>query len=266
MISNQYPQKVGAGPCVCPDSSELSVTHLKLKRSGRDILDIDRFALNSGEILAVIGPNGAGKSTLLQVLALLLAPDTGIIALNGETIVNGNRLAARRKLAIVFQESLLLDTTVQNNIEIPLRIRGVSRMEAAKRTQEWMARLGITHLSGRRAQSLSGGESQRTSIARALAMQPEILLMDEPFSALDYPTRKSLLVELGDILHTTRMTTVFVTHDFSEIPALTHQVAVMFDGRIIKRGNIQDILGESAVSVRSWAPWDEDMGASQSEG
>ena len=247
-------------------TAELSISQLKLRRSGRDILDIDRFMLNSSEILAVIGPNGAGKSTLLQVLALLLVPDTGIIALNGETIVNGNRLAARRKLAVVFQESLLLDTTVQKNIEIPLRIRGVGRTEAIRRTREWMARLGITHLSGRRARSLSGGESQRTSIARALAMQPEILLMDEPFSALDYPTRKSLLAELGDILHTTRMTTIFVTHDFSEIPALTRQVAVMFDGRIIKRGNILDILGETAVSVRSWAPWDEDVEDSRGAG
>jgi tungstate transport system ATP-binding protein len=97
-------------------------------------------------------------------------------------------------------------------------------------------------------------------------MQPEILLMDEPFSALDYPTRKSLLTELGDILRTTRMTTIFVTHDFSEIPALTRQVAVMFDGRIIKRGNIQDILGETAVSVRSWAPWDEDVEDSRGAG
>ena len=100
-------------------TAELSISQLKLRRSGRDILDIDRFMLSSGEILAVIGPNGAGKSTLLQVLALLLVPDTGIIALNGEAIVNGNRLAARRKLAVVFQESLLLDTTVQKNIEIP---------------------------------------------------------------------------------------------------------------------------------------------------
>lgn len=241
-------------------TAELSITRLKLVRSGKEILDIDRFELNPGEILAVVGPNGAGKSTLLKVLAFLLAPDTGTIELNGQPITNGNRLAARRKLAVVFQESLLLDTTVQKNIEIPLRIRGVSRSEATRRTREWMARLGISHLSGRRVHSLSGGESQRTSIARALAMQPEILLMDEPFSALDYPTRKSLLTELGDILHTSRMTTVFVTHDFSEIPALTHQVAVMFDGRIIKRGDIQDVLGESAVSVRSWAPWDEDVG------
>ncbi len=91
-------------------------------------------------------------------------------------------------------------------------------------------------------------------------MQPEILLMDEPFSSLDYPTRKSLLIELGDILHATGMTTVFVTHDFSEIPALTHQVAVLYEGRLIKRGDIHEILGESAVSVKSWAPWDDYTG------
>ncbi|MCX5883299.1 MAG: ATP-binding cassette domain-containing protein, partial [Deltaproteobacteria bacterium] len=148
---------------------ELSVTNLKLRRSGRDILDIEQFILNRGDILAVVGPNGAGKSSLLQILAFLIEPDTGIIMLDGEAVGNGNRLAARRKLAMVFQEALLLDTTVLKNIEIPLRIRGVSRQEATTRSQEWMHRLGINRLSGQRARNLSGGESQRTSIARALA-------------------------------------------------------------------------------------------------
>ena len=111
-------------------SAKLSVKNLKLRRSGRDILDIEQFILNRGDVLAVVGPNGAGKSSLLQILAFLIEPDTGIIMLDGETVGNGNRLAVRRKLAMVFQESLLLDTTVQKNIEIPLRIRGVSRQEA----------------------------------------------------------------------------------------------------------------------------------------
>jgi len=242
-------------------SVKLSVKNLKLSRSGRDILDIEAFDLNRGDVLAIVGPNGAGKSSLLQILAFLIEPDTGTILLDGERVVNGNRLAARRKLAMVFQEALLMDTTVQKNIEIPLRIRGVSRQETTSRSQEWMRRLGINRLSGQRARNLSGGESQRTSIARALAMKPEILLMDEPFSSLDYPTRKSLLSEMGDILHASDMTTVFVTHDFSEIPALTRQVAVLYNGSMIKRGDIQDILGESAVSVKSWAPWDDGAGS-----
>lgn len=236
---------------------KLSVTGLKLRRADRDILDIDRFVLNRGDVLAVVGPNGAGKSSLLQILAFLIVPDAGTILLDGETIGNGNRLAARRKLAMVFQESLLLDMTVQKNIEIPLRVRGVSRKDAGLRAREWMERLGIIHLTGQRARNLSGGESQRASIARALAMKPDILLMDEPFSALDYPTRKSLLSEMADILRTSGTTTVFVTHDFSEIPALTHQVAVLFNGRLIKEGNIREILGESAVSLKCWAPWDD---------
>jgi tungstate transport system ATP-binding protein len=238
--------------------AQLSLTNLRLSRSGRDILNIEEFILNPGETLAVVGPNGAGKSSLLQVLAFLIEPDAGHITLDGEMIGNGNRLAARRKLAIVFQEALLLDTTVEKNIEIPLRIRGVSRKEAVVRSKEWMNRLGITRLAGQGARNLSGGEAQRTSIARALALKPEILLMDEPFSALDYPTRKSLLVELGRILRSSGMTTVFVTHDFSEIPYLTDQVAVLYDGRLIKRGQVVDILGDSAISVKIWAPWDEE--------
>ncbi len=237
--------------------AKLSATNLKLMRSGREILNIDQFVLNRGDVMAIVGPNGAGKSSLLQILAFLIEPDAGILLLDGARVGSGNRLAARRKLAMVFQEALLLDATVQKNIEIPLRIRGVCRREAAARSREWMHRLGIGRLSGQQARNLSGGESQRTSIARALAMKPEILLMDEPFSALDYPSRKSLLTEMGDILHASGMTTVFVTHDFSEISYLTRQVAVLYNGRLIKQGDIREILGESAMSVKTWAPWDD---------
>ncbi|MEW6260508.1 MAG: ATP-binding cassette domain-containing protein [Thermodesulfobacteriota bacterium] len=234
----------------------LTASRLKLERSGKLILDIDRLALASGETLALVGPNGAGKSTLLQVLAFLIQPDTGAIELDGEPISNGNRLTAIRRMALVFQEALLLDTTVQQNIEIPLRIRGVSRHDAQIRSVEWMHRLGISPLARKQAKKLSGGEAQRASIARALALQPQLLLMDEPFSALDYPTRKGLLIELSRILPETGITTLFVTHDFSEIPFLTRRVAVLFEGRIIREGDIQEILGEAAVSLSTWAPWD----------
>lgn len=237
-------------------SMTLTASHLKLERSGKVILDIERLALTSGETLALVGPNGAGKSTLLQVLALLIQPDTGTIELDGKPISNGNRLAAMRRMALVFQEALLLDTTVQRNIEIPQRIRGVSRKDAHMRSEEWMHRLGILHLARKQARKLSGGEAQRTSIARALALQPHLLLMDEPFSALDYPSRKALLMELGRILPETGITTLFVTHDFSEIPFLTRKVAVLFEGRILRQGDIREILGEAAVSLSTWAPWD----------
>lgn len=233
-----------------------TASDLKLQRSGKAILDIDRLVLTSGETLALVGPNGSGKSTLLQVLAFLIQPDTGTIELDGEPVSNGNRLAAMRRMALVFQEALLLDTTVQRNIEIPQRIRGVSRHDARMRSEEWMHRLGISHLAHKQARKLSGGEAQRASIARALALQPQLLLMDEPFSALDYPTRKGLLIELGRILPETGITTLFVTHDFSEIPFLTRKVVVLFEGRIIREGDIREILGEAAVSLSTWAPWD----------
>lgn len=234
----------------------LTASQLKLERSGKVILNIDRLTLISGETLALVGPNGAGKSTLLQVLACLIQPDTGVIELDGESISNGNRLAAIRRMALVFQEALLLDTTVQRNIEIPQRIRGVSQKDAQMRSAEWMHRLGISHLAREQTRKLSGGEAQRASIARALALRPQLLLMDEPFSALDYPTRKGLLIELGRILPETGITTLFVTHDFSEIPFLTRSVAVLFEGRIIREGDMKEILGEAAVSLSTWAPWD----------
>jgi tungstate transport system ATP-binding protein len=238
-------------------AAALSVTELRVIVGDKTILAIDSLSLEPGEVLAVVGPNGAGKSTLLQVLGLLREPDTGVVRMDGQVIGNGNRLAARRRLAMVFQDALLLDMSVRNNIEIPLRIRGISRKEASVEARKWMERMGILHLARQRARSLSGGEAQRTSLARALALNPEILLMDEPFSALDYPTRNTLLSDIAGILHTSGMTAVFVTHDFSEIPALTREVAVLYEGKIVKKGEIHAILGEQAVSARNWAPWDD---------
>uniref|UniRef100_A0A7C4RTM6 ATP-binding cassette domain-containing protein n=1 Tax=Desulfatirhabdium butyrativorans TaxID=340467 RepID=A0A7C4RTM6_9BACT len=237
-------------------SITLTASRIRLTRSRKTIVDIDHLSISAGGVLALIGPNGAGKSTLLQILSLLLLPDSGTIEWNGEPVTEGNRLAAIRRMAIVFQDALLLNTTVKRNIEIPQRIRGIPKKDAEMRAEEWMNRLGIAHLARHPARKLSGGEAQRTSIARALALQPQLLFMDEPFSALDYPTRKSLLVRLGDILPASGITTMFVTHDFSEIPYLTNQVAVLFEGRIVQRGNIRDILGESAVSIHTWAPWE----------
>jgi len=234
----------------------IAAHNLKVVRGGKLILRVDELAVEKGQVLAVVGPNGAGKTCLLHTLALLEPPASGTVRLFDVDAFNGNQLALRRRMALVFQEPLLLDTTVKRNITLPLRMRGISGREANARSDRWLHRFGIGSLSARSARALSGGEAQRTSLARAFAMEPEILLLDEPFTALDYPTRKSLVDELGEVLKEMNLTTVFVTHDYSEIPPLTEQVAVLFDGRIVKRGSSREIFGEDFLKKKSYAPWE----------
>lgn len=234
----------------------LSAKDLRLVRDGRQILDIGELTVEQGEVVAVVGPNGAGKSSLLLILALLERATSGTVRLFGEIAGNGNLLALRRRIALVFQDALLLDTTVKRNVTVPMRIRDIPPQEASTRADKWLNQFGIAELSSRRARHLSGGEAQRTSLARAFALEPEILFLDEPFSALDYPTRKSLLMELGQILKKMRLTTVFVTHDYTEILHFCENVAVLYNGRIIRRGSVREIFGEGILERKICAPWD----------
>jgi tungstate transport system ATP-binding protein len=183
-------------------------------------------------VLAVIGPNGAGKSTLLRVMALLEAPTRGRVLVDGELVTGARALALRRRMASAFQEPLLADATVADNVAMGLRFRGVPPAEVRARVARWLDRFGIAALAARQARTLSGGEAQRTSLARALVLEPALLLLDEPFSSLDQPTREVLLGELRRILREDARTTVLVTHDRGEALALGDRVAVMMDGRL----------------------------------
>jgi tungstate transport system ATP-binding protein len=236
-------------------TSSLVAENLSLHRAGKEIFRIEKLALHRGEVLALVGPNGAGKTSLLLTLALLQSPTGGNLIFEGSTL-NGNVLPLRRRMAVVFQDALLLDTTVFRNITIPQRIRGVPKDTAAERAQKWLERFGIGHPAGRKARHLSRGEAQRTSLARAFALEPEFLFLDEPLGALDYPTRKALLSELGQILKDMNMTTLFVTHDFTEIPYLASMVAVLYEGRMVKYGTIREIFGEELLESKVWTPWD----------
>jgi tungstate transport system ATP-binding protein len=185
----------------------------------------------------LIGPNGAGKTTLLQTLSYLLKPYQGEIFFRGKKVEsNHSVLEYRRKLAMGFQEPLLFDTTVFNNVASGLKIRGMKRGGIHAKVIEQLERFEISHLSDRSARTLSGGEAQRTSLARAFALQPEILLLDEPFSSLDPPTRDSLIEDLEHILQQTRTTAIFATHDRLEALRLSNRMAVMNEGKILQIG------------------------------
>jgi tungstate transport system ATP-binding protein len=212
-------------------------------------LKIPRLKVGAGEVLALLGPNGAGKTTLLKVMGLLQAPSTGSLRFQGLLASPGNAFAIRRRIATVFQEALLLNDTVYQNAALGLKLRGVSRGEIADRLGPWLDRLGIAHLAGRSARTLSGGEAQRTSLARALALRPELLLLDEPFAALDPVSREELLRDFQRIVKEARVTTVFVTHDRGEAFALADQVGVMADGRVLQLGTREEVFRRPASPV-----------------
>ncbi len=214
----------------------LSLRDVRLQHPAGFELAVPALDVRPGEVLAVIGPNGSGKTTLLRVLGFLAAPDAGTVRFHGRPVQPGRALAERRRVATVFQAPLLADTTVGRNVELGLAFRGVPAAERARRVSRWLERLGIAGLAGRQARTLSGGEAQRVALARALVLEPEVLLLDEPFGGLDEPTRAALIPELGAILRADRLTTVLVTHDRAEAQALADRVAVLMGGRLQQVG------------------------------
>ena len=209
----------------------LELAGVQMTYGGTMVLDVPALAVNEGEILTVIGPNGSGKSTLLRIAGLLERPTRGVVQFRGRPVDAAGSLAERRRMAMVFQHPLLADMTVAQNVKLGLAFRG-ARDERGTRVTRWLERLGIAPLADRRARSLSGGQAQRVALARALVLEPEVLLLDEPFAGLDAPTRAELLPDLGAILRRDRVTTMLVTHDRGEAQALGDRVAVLMAGRI----------------------------------
>jgi tungstate transport system ATP-binding protein len=214
---------------------------VRVTAGGVTVLDVPSLEIRHGEILALLGPNGAGKSTLIHALALLVRPDSGTIGFKGEPVRHrGDLVGLRRRMAVVLQEPFLMDTTVERNVASGLEFRRARDVEA--RVHAALELLGITHLAGRSAHRLSGGEAARVSLARAFALEPEITMLDEPFSSLDAPTRQSLLGDVESILRATGVTTVMSTHDSSEALRLADRIAVMSKGTIVQIGPADEIM------------------------
>ena len=211
----------------------LEARKLKVIRGGSLLVDVPSLSIVDGETLSLIGPNGAGKTTILQALSYLMKPSGGEILFRGQQVGAAQHvLEYRRRLAMVFQEPLLFDTTVSNNVASGLKIRGIGGTDARRMVEAQLERFGIMHLQDRSAKTLSGGEAQRTSLARAFAISPEILFLDEPFAALDPPTRESIVSDLEKVLAETKTTTIMATHDRNEALRLSDRIAVMEGGRI----------------------------------
>ncbi|GHG06724.1 ABC transporter ATP-binding protein [Deinococcus piscis] len=177
-----------------------------------------------GEFLCIVGPSGSGKSTLLGLLSGFLTPQRGEIRLDGEAV-----RGPHPRLTLVQQEAALFPwLTVGGNVRFGLR--GLSRTEQGRREQDSLALVGLPDMASRRVHELSGGQRQRVSLARALATQPGVLLLDEPFSALDVATRERLSTELLDIWQRRGVTVVFVTHHLEEALALGQRVVALREG------------------------------------
>ena len=193
-----------------------------------------------GEILALLGPSGCGKTTLLNMIAGFEEPDAGDIRLGGRSLLGVP--ANRRNMGMVFQHyALFPHMTVAANIGYGLEARGLPRTEIDSRVAENVALLQLTGLAQRYPMELSGGQRQRVAVARALAIHPDLLLLDEAFSALDKNLRETMQVELSLLLHRLGITAIIVTHDQREAFALADRIAVMEQGRIVQVGPPEEL-------------------------
>jgi len=224
----------------------LQVKNLCIQRGGVQVLAIPDFCVNREEKIAVIAPNGGGKSSLLLSLACLIPRESGAITFNGEEVTSREETAFRRRIAMLFQEPLLFDTTVIDNVAEGLRIRGMGRKQARERAMESLELFRVGQLAGRSAHKLSGGEAQRVSLARAFAVKPELILMDEPFSSLDLPTRIKLAEELGQILHASGTAAIIATHDRIEALRVVDRLIVLDSGRIVQDGTPGEVMEKPA--------------------
>ncbi|MEU9447452.1 glycine betaine/L-proline ABC transporter ATP-binding protein [Streptomyces sp. NPDC048277] len=209
------------------------------------------FDVRKGEVFVVMGLSGSGKSTLVRCLTRLIEPTAGTIAIDGEDVraMDKGRLRElrRHRAAMVFQHfGLLPHRSVLDNVAYGLEIQGVGRSERRKRAAEVVAKVGLDGMEQRRPSQLSGGQRQRVGLARALAVDPEVLLFDEPFSALDPLIRRDMQEEVVRLHREEGRTMVFITHDLSEALKLGDRIALMRDGRVVQLGTPEEIVGSPA--------------------
>jgi putative spermidine/putrescine transport system ATP-binding protein len=228
-----------------PADGHLSIEGVAKKFRQTMVLDDITLAVGKGEFVSLLGPSGCGKTTLLRILAGLLSPDQGRVSLGGQNLAG---LAPhRRNVGVVFQNyALFPHLTVAENVAFGLHARRRPKPGIAPRVSELLALVQLEHLAGRSVAQLSGGQQQRVAIARALATSPDLVLLDEPLSALDRKLRETMQVELRSLLRQIGMTAIFVTHDQEEALALSDRIAVMNAGRIEQLADPQTIYNRPA--------------------
>lgn len=222
----------------------LKIVDLKKRYDTKFSLSVDNLYIEKGRILTIIGPNGSGKSTLIRLINLLERPDGGKIYFNGSEITDTgiNSIDIRKKMSVVFQEPLLFNTSVYSNLIMGLKIRKIRLSEAKDRIDYYIGKLKIGDLLNRGTRNLSGGEKQRVSLARALVLDPELLLLDEPLANIDQSSRESLRSDLFKVLKNYGKSVVYVTHDRNEAMILADNIAVMDKGRVLQFAGKEEVF------------------------
>jgi thiamine transport system ATP-binding protein len=221
----------------------LAVEGVSLAVGGREIVDAVSVTAAAGETLAILGPSGCGKTTLLRIIAGLQAPDSGRVLFDGEDVTRVPTY--RRRFGMMFQDfALFPHLTVEKNVAFGLRGTRFSKSERGARVTELLASVGLDGYESRTTEALSGGERQRVALARSLAPEPRLLMLDEPLGSLDRGLRERLVVELRGVLQRLAIPAIYVTHDQFEAFAVADRLAIMRDGRIVRVGMPEAIYAE----------------------
>lgn len=224
---------------------KLEITELSKAYRATEVLKDVSFDVYDGEFLSILGPSGCGKTTLLRILIGLLPPDTGRIVKDGVDITDER--PDRRGMGIVFQNYALFENmTVLKNVMYALRFHNVPKKEAKERAERLIEAVGLAEHKDKMPKNLSGGQQQRVAIARTLALSPDIVLFDEPMSALDVATRLSMRSELKRLQHNFGTTMIYVTHDQEEAFALSDRIMIMDHGVINQLDTPENIVDHPA--------------------
>lgn len=221
------------------------LNNVRFHYADRQVLDIESLHIKSGTVTALVGPNGSGKTTLLKLLSLVEQPSHGQITLFNKLIENVNLVSSRKRVGLVQQNPYLLRGSVRKNVELGLRLQGCDKHQRITRADAAMQRLAIDKLADRNVRQVSGGEAQRIAIARTLVLQPEVLLLDEPFTHLDKGFHKEIESMVDGLAHNEQRTIIFSSHDRLRSQLIADEVFSVVEGRVIKsslvnlyRGNV----------------------------
>ena len=230
-----------------PSGEDIAVALDGVTKCFGKIIALDNVSLQvrRGELITLLGPSGCGKTTLLNLVAGFLKPEHGEILIDGALVTDVP--THRREIGIMFQSyALFPHMTVAGNVGYGLKMRRIAKPEIARRVADTLALIKLDGLDDRKPRQLSGGQQQRVALARALVIRPKVLLLDEPFSALDRNLRASMQVEVKEIVRKLGVTTIFVTHDQGEALSLSDKIAVITQGHIRQIGTAADIYHRPA--------------------
>ncbi len=210
------------------------LNNVKVNHQHNCVLDIPHFKIQAGKCIALLGENGAGKSTLMSLLAFTDKPSSGTIQLFDQAIVKKLSVKQRRRIGMVSQQPYLLPGTVSDNIKLALKLQNIDPDQHSMRIEQVLLQLNLSHLANQSALNLSGGELKRAAIARAVAYDPDILLLDEPFSHLDHRHIRQLEAAIQSFAHQNNKTVIFSTHDQPQGLAIADETLNLHAGKITK--------------------------------